>query len=223
MSYTKDRPPVIKHNFGSDAWPGITGANPPTVVITDQAGVVQAVDTGVMTQIPGTPMWYYAVGDRVTAGIPETAAEWTYYVTAGSGGNLVADGNLEIQSNSVAVTEYSINTHRLMIPSAVQLPASVGAPKVLPIQFVAYSASGDIVTLDSVSITIGTAVVAAAMTSSAGIWQYDWTLNYSDTPQIHEVTVDATVNSETTTFPAVIETFKPNEFDPVRLGSGLVV
>ena len=223
MTYTKDNPPVLKINFGSDAWPGIQGLNPPTVVIVDQSGVVQPVDTGAMVLIPGTPMWYYVVGDRITAGIPEASADWSYYVTAGPTGSVVSDGNIEISSNNVAVTEFTIASHRVIAPGAIQLPSSVSAPKIYPIKFVAYSASGDVLSLTSASITIGTSVLGAAMSQSGGVWQYDWTLIYSDTPAIHDITITATINGENTIFPATIETFKPKEFNPQRLSSGVVI
>lgn len=219
---TQSSPPVIKENFGSDAWVGITSSNPPTVIITDQAGAVQAVDTGSMTQIPGTPMWYYTVADRVIAGIPAAATEWTYYVTAGVGNEVVADGNISIGSAGIAISAETITSHRLILPTAIQLPSSVSAPKIQPIQFSAYSVAGDIMTLDSVTITIGTLVVAAAMTATNNIWKYNWTLTYSDTPEINEVIITSSINSDTTDFPAVVETFRPKEFSAQRLSSGLV-
>lgn len=224
--YTSDRPPVIKANLGSAPWLNYATTLKPTVVIYDDAGAVQPVDTGEMVHVPGTPIWIYKVADRVTGGIPDTRVEWHYVVIKGVIGEIVLEGTLEIENVDISL-EGAITDVHIVAPYAIEIPISVSNPKNYPIKFIPYAANGDIRTVDSVSISItfqviGPNVVAAAMTNSGGVWSYNWNLTYTTPKDIVAIEIIATKGSTDYEYHRTTELFKAREFNPQRLSSGLL-
>lgn len=223
MIYTKDRPPVIKANLGQMA------VAPTCTVVTDLGVVVQ---TGSMTLIPNTPIWYFVI---LPASLVSTKAEYAYYITDPDS-SVLDEGTFSVEDNTTNLVG-AITTKDFDCPSVIATPGAVTGSKTYTIRFRPTAADGtfvpDVTEIGGsngpkIEINFKNSVYAATqdrtgnMILQVNMWIYDWTVIYTTPADIVRVTISCEHVGKQYTYQRHTEIVNPREFNPQRLSVGTV-